>query len=395
MPTMKQKADRIDAARLAQISAVNTKNPNANLPTTTGIEAIAPAILAIPTGGTENEFLTETDMSYMFDHRDSSDTKVVTGMQRFSQNQLTDLKYAFSHFRDSQGTGAQYIQKMLRENPTVDTKNVLSFYSSNNYDSTIDLTNIAFTGDCSYMFEYIGNLSSSYVGKVIIIIDENTFNSATTLQSLISNVYYNFYLKCTSNKIKISSYASRMFYYSGKMHFIDNNNNDIKEITFDFSDVNNITGAEAFLYNTDIFDRIHILGCEKIGSMSSFVASCYSLKSIDGLDFSNISSNTYANIFATSGNFTEFGKLGIVNGSKFNSNYAINLNISKIWQATADTIRDGQTIGYWYEDFANNLGTKTSARTHTITINTTLYNSLTQAQKELITNKGYVLASAS
>lgn len=78
-----------------------------------------------------------------------------------------------------------------------------------------------------------------------------------------------------------------------------------------------------------------------------------------------------------------------------NSTSTGTLNITRIWQASADTVADsdtGETVGDFYEAFANSIGANTSGKTRTIRLYTTLYNSLTDEQKALLTDKGYTLS---
>lgn len=78
------------------------------------------------------------------------------------------------------------------------------------------------------------------------------------------------------------------------------------------------------------------------------------------------------------------------------SNYITNQTqtfpLIRIWKNSADTLDDyGITYGQRYENFANSIGENTSGKTRNIKLYTTLYNSLTDEQKALLTDKGYTI----
>ena len=61
-------------------------------------------------------------------------------------------------------------------------------------------------------------------------------------------------------------------------------------------------------------------------------------------------------------------------------------NLTKIWNGTDETKINKYIL------FSNSLGIKSSKYSRTIKINTNLYNVLTDEQKALITDKGYLLS---
>lgn len=395
MPTMKQKVDRIEVARQNIITSINNKG--VVVASDAGIETLAGKVDDIQQGGgQENEFMTSTDLSYMFYGKNSTDSKVVAGLQRFSQNQITNLDHTFYSFSDySTGAAFQYIKSIIENCLSANKDYCLGRFAFKS-NSIIDLTNKILSGSCNGMFYQAGARNPSATDDLIIILDKNSLKNAVPIY-MFNNAYGNITIKLLDNELIVSD-SMYGFLSNAAVHIIDANNNELKEITIncDSTVSSNTVNMKNCFSNYNKFDRIHIKNGNKIHDYSYLASGCFGLKSIDGVDFSNVSSSFYMDLFTTSGSsyYTELGKLGIVNGTSFPNVFGASLDLSRIWNATADTVRDGQTIGYWYEDFANSLG-NSLIQAQTITINTTLYNSLTQAQKELITDKGYLLASAS
>lgn len=408
MSTIAGEITRISSGKGSIINSTNTKlraQGSSEIPANTKIDEIYPYIDSIQQGGgQENAFLTETDLSYMFDYRNSGDDKIIAGIQRISQNNITNLQNCFYNFNDNRvstvpadaGLVIGYIQNMIRNHPSVDMSYVIGYFTFPDvsaYDFVLDLSEIQLSNSVRNMFSYSG-ISSGRNARLVILIDKDTFSNSTNCSSLFQNAKNCVYLKNKDNKICVGGSMQNAFNMS-YTKFLDASGNEIKELTFEVE--NYISFQSAFSNSYASLERLNFIDSENISNFNGMLQNVFTMKSVTGLDFSGADGTTNANIFNTSGStyFDSFGELGIVNGSVFKSNKAVNLNLTRIWHGVTTDIRDGQTIGYWYEKFANALGTKTSTNTHTITINTTLYNSLTQTQKELITNKGYVLASAS
>lgn len=402
MSTIAGEITRIQGAK--SDLATSIANKGVTVPVATKIDGYAALVDQIQQGGQENPFLTETDLAYMFDYRQSSDDKIIAGIRRMSQNNITNLQNCFQQFNDNRvstvpadaGVVIGYIQSMIRNNPSVDMSYMLSnfkFPDVSAYDFVLDLSEIQLSNTTRNMFYYTGT-SGAQNAKLVILIDKDTFANSTSCQSLFQYGYQGIYLKNKDNKICVGGSMQTAFQYA-YVKFLDVNNTEIKELTFEAENSLSFQGAFSSCYTP--LERLNFINGDNITNYSGMLTNMYSMKSVTGLDFTNIDGTANGNMFNTSGStyFDDFGELGFVNGSTFKSNRSVNFNISRIWHGVTSDIRDGQTIGYWYEKFANALGTKTSTNTHTITINTTLYNSLTAAQKELITDKGYVLASAS
>jgi len=390
--------------------AVSITNKGVTVPATTKIDGYAALVDQIQQGGgTENEFLTETDISYMFDYRNSTDDKIIAGIQRFTQNQLTTLNHCFYYFNDNRFETVPadmtkcigLIKQLIENNESAAMSYLLSYFTfpKDGYTAVLDLSGIELTDDCDYMFEHIGSrVTSDGTSSLIIKCDKNTFKQATSAMYLFAYTNRSVSLQLIDDELDFTTMNfGHLFDSANRLTFLDMQGNELKEISIDFSESSSNTSLANIFTGCTQLERIHIKSNNKITNLNGAFFGCFNLKSIDGLDFSKINSTSNYNLFNTSGStyFDELGEVGIVSGCTLGDRTSANLNLSRIWHATADTVRDGQTIGYWYEKFANALENKAISGTQTITINTTLYNSLTQAQKELITNKGYVLASAS
>jgi len=67
------------------------------------------------------------------------------------------------------------------------------------------------------------------------------------------------------------------------------------------------------------------------------------------------------------------------------------LNLAAFWKGDQSTEVGEGTYGSYYEAFANSIGENTSGATKNIKLYTTLFNSLTDEQKALLTDKGYTI----
>lgn len=96
---------------------------------------------------------------------------------------------------------------------------------------------------------------------------------------------------------------------------------------------------------------------------------------------------------------TQIYKLKFGEGNTFgneSTTASLILSLVYIWKGAATktitTAFGGGTYGERYEEFANSIAANTSGKTRTIKLNTSLYNSLTDEQKALLTDKGYTLS---
>lgn len=413
MSTIAGEITRLQGAKSDIRTSTNTKlqaQGSSLIPADATLDEYSPYIDAIQQGGgQENPYLTETDLSYMFDYRNSSDDKIIAGMQRFTQNQLTTLNHCFYYFNDNRFEIVPadmtkcigLIKQLIENNESAAMSYLLSYFTfpKDGYTAVLDLSGIELTDACDYMFDRIGSRApSDGTSSLIIKCDKNTFKQATNAMYLFNNINRSVSLQLIDGELDFTTINfGHLFDSASRLTFLDAQGNELKEITIDFSTSSSNTGLANIFTGCTQLERIHLKSNNKITNLSAAFSGCFNLKSIDGLDFSKINSTSNYNLFNTSGTtyFDALGEVDIVSGCTLSDRANANLNLCRIWHATADTVRDGQTIGYWYEKFANALGNKAISGTQTITINTTLYNSLTQAQKELITNKGYVLASAS
>ena len=401
MGTIAQEISRIQGAKSDLATSITNKG--VTVPAATKIDGYAALVDQIQQGGgQENPFLTETDLSYMFDYRKSSDAKIIAGIQRMSQNNITNMSRSFDHFNDDDPNEdiLALIQNMIIAYPNADKSYMLNYYTVNeNYSGTLNISTAALGGSMSHFMYRLfgGSIVGGHNRKIDIVIGNNTFSNVTDLSFCFSEIISNedCYLKLTGNRLNINCNCNYMFSETDGLYFINNNDEDIYDLTVDFSGASSTLTATNMFYNYDQFNSVNIVGGNKVSDYTNMFRNCYTIVGVTGVDFSNISGASNGNLFNTSGStyYDDLGEFGIVNGSALR-NGTMTLNLSKIWHGTTSATRDGQTIGYWYEKFANALGNKVYSGTQTITINTTLYNSLTPAQIALITDKGYTLAHA-
>ena len=395
MPTMKQKVDRIEVARQNIITSINNKG--VVVASDAGIETLAGKVDDIQQGGgQENEFMTSTDLSYMFYYKNLNDSKNKAGIQRFAQNNITKVSHTFEGASDTDVTDTDiitYLSQLLNKTTITDAEYALSRfspYNSNIYNKTLDLSNMKINGSVAYMFQSAGGNN----GTLKVKLRSDAFDLATNCSYLFSSAYAGLQVQLNEPKLYFRNttnmqHALRM---NSTYAFKDYNDDPITELDVYFNP-NNTYGMGYLFSGMKGVQRLHLHNTEKCTSFTD-AFNAYDLKSIDGIDFSGMT--TVGNIFGTSsGRFGNLGEFGIVNGSNLGQAPVNNgLNLKVIWRGNKSTIIDGQTIEYWYEKFANALG-NAAINGQTITIYTALYNSLTQAQKELITDKGYALVSAS
>lgn len=339
------------------------------------------------------------DINYMFQYLKVDDIAKIDFMNNLLPllDNCKSMQHTFAYI---DGVAVNVVLNLLQ---TIDLSeyNSLAYLFSNMIpadNQIIDLTNIQFYGNCNSLFYNIQNYNT-----FTIKFNEDTFKNCTNINSMFRYITSNnFSLDYIHNGNDIMDFSntenatSLFMQCSGK---IKNNGTQTTKLNLKFKD--GITSIAGML-NQMANDLTEINFYGDLSSVTSVEFLNYRgnnnlIKKITGLDCSSITSTS--NIGgANTYKLTSLGEFGIVQGSTVGGNHIANctLNLQYIWEGITTDIRDGQTIGYWYEKFANALGSVTGASgTKTIKINTTLYNSLTQAQKELITDKGYTLAYAS
>lgn len=415
MPTMKQKADRINAARLAQISAVNTKDPNANLPTTTGIEDIAPAILAIPTGSSEtyDNFIQRGNFPGLFKNQDLNYDDNYEGLKLFCSNGgWGNGSGDMSHIFDSASineivTGKDPMSYMhFPAGPGV-TDLSYAYYNltlPNTYDfnKELELTTYIVDGSMASLFENVRS-NDTILSMTTPVLKILIYNWSMKYATDMSKAFYNTgagiklvidFDESTDIDLSNITRADYAFAYMGggvyNSSFEDVEGNAVHELTFKLPTSGTYRLDRFLKYNQSV-QRVHFNTTSGCTNFTEMIHNCQNLLSIDGLDFSSITSTTNAPA-GTTNPLTQIGKFGIVQGSNLGTLANARLDLSYVWNQSESTVRDGQTIGYWYEQFANALG-NAGGTGQSIKLRSTLLNSLSNAQKELITNKGYTLAS--
>lgn len=403
MGTITQEIDRINSGKNSIIESTNTKleaQGSQPIPANTKIDEISPYIDAIQQGGQENAFFQKTNLDYTFYYSDLTEHGNFEALKRLSQNNITSLKNTFTYASYTQQADfdecLEYIRKTLTNMQLDNISGVLSYfliYSSNTIPQDIpilDLTDLNLNLNCSAenAFSYFLRYSNRYLK---VKFKKDTFNKCNTVSNIFANINNGLTLIIENNELDFSNSGdcSSIFKsFNGIIEDFNGNSNKIINIKLNQSRAYSLYSA----FNASNFERINFDDTKKCNYYSSAFNYCNSLKSITGLDFSGLTS-TPIRAF-DGGTYTNFGELGIINGSTLGKALPQKLEINRIWNADKSTVRDGQTIEYWYEKFANALGNSETNGTQTITISSALYNSLTQAQIELITNKGYMLASA-
>lgn len=369
------------------------------IPAGTTVDEARTYLDRIPHGGSENAFMTLTDLTGLFSYKTfDNQNEYKEGLTRFSQNAITNLYYAFYLSVDSNLNNSDILDKISQvagKNTITDFRYAFNKFSNSNdaqYNKTLDLSALRVNGRANYGFQSLGN---NY-GILKLKLNSETFKNSTNVQYLFDALKNSVKLQLNTNELHLEKATGIQHLFSDTPNvskITDYNGNDYNTINL-YLRPNGCAGDSAF-QNCGMFEYVNIIdNGAYINSVSNFTYNSQSLKGITGLDFSHISGT---NIFAGNGSaLTNFGELGIKNGTTIGLPTTVisDLVIKKIWVGNVNDIRDGQTIGYWYEKFANSIGTMTGTGTHRITINTTLYNSLTAAQIALITDKGYTLAHA-
>lgn len=127
-----------------------------------------------------------------------------------------------------------------------------------------------------------------------------------------------------------------------------------------------------------------------LNNLKSFSSPFYWCTKLTTLVLPDLPAVTKIDLFGATSGLT-VKNLTFANNGSFGNNSAttsLTLSLARIWR--------GGTEAYiqYYTNFANSIGPNTSGKTRTISIYSTLYNKLTDAQKTLLTDKGYTLSSS-
>ena len=212
--------------------------------------------------------------------------------------------------------------------------------------------------------------------KIIIVGAEKMFYNCQFLTSLDVSSFD------TSN-VTTMSY---MFYNCSRLTSIDVSNWDTSNVTtmsYMFYSCSKLKEFDLSMFNLN--------NCDNIMYMFGGCASLLKLRLPD-IPKSSSSSIQMLNSACSKCNDFQF-----VNGGTFVNNStssSLTLSLVYIWKGAADAIATGhdKTNGFFYEAFANSIGENTSGKTRTIKLYTTLYNSLSDEQKALLTDKGYTIS---
>lgn len=284
------------------------------------------------------------------------------------------------------------------------------FYSCNSIvDLDISNFNMNSAENCSNMFSNCSKLKSVKLGEL-----DNC--NVKDLSNMFSNCKVLTNIEGLEN-IDVSSCETfeKMFYYCSalKDFDLDLTNWEISKNTgssADFSyflqyavlkSVKFADGAKLgygyMFYQAKILEKVD-LGKTSLHNNTRAVSSMLYYADLPGgiilPDFGNITSDiTLAN------SSTKICDLTFGEGNSFGNTSAkasLVLNVTNIWRNSAENnCLEGYgegTYGDRYEAFANSIAPNTSGLTRTIKLHTLLYNSLSDEQKALLTDKGYTLS---
>lgn len=409
MGTITQEIDRINGGKNSIIESTNIKleaQGSQPIPANTKIDEISPYIDAIQQGGEENLFMQSTDLTYMFYFKDLTDSKNFDGLKRFSQNNVTVVYDTFrsANYQNQEDYDKclEYISKILTNTTLTDMSYALYGFVAPTYLTPpqevplLDLSNLNISGSALSAFAYAFTSTSNSNRYLKIKFKKDCFKNCTNVERLFqqdSNNATNITIILEDNEFDISNSTFYSYFMQGFNGQIEDFNGNITNIlNLKLRQTGTTFGLGYVFTNCINLERVNFDNTLKCSSFQNMLSRCTNLKSVTGLNFG---SNNYTNLNPFGDTVLNyFGELGIINGSTLGTKNSVNLDLHVIWNANKSTVRDGQTIEYWYEKFANALGNKAATGTQTITISSALYNSLTKAQIELITNKGYILASA-
>lgn len=407
MGTIADELTRIQTAKADLKTSI--ENKGVQVPANTLIDGY-PALVDQISGGGGSEIvdavdnLTNVDYMCMGCSEGLNDTRIA--LMRAMLHHLTrctSMKHTF------QANDRRIAAKCAEELHDADLSNINDFTDAfydmrdgNAGEVIIDLRGLKFVGRCAEVFASGANTRPSY--DTIIKFDKDTFEGATNVQYLFYRTgtglildYYNDVNEISLvNSISLENIFGLSRIKEYRFNGVQNKilNIKVSDLCTTIEKMFNFNVNSNFLSH---LDEVNFIG-DTSGITSYFNAfsnggSSYStLKKISGLNFENATNmeimndgSTYSYVFPELTDFT------VVNGTSL-SKTGGNINLVKIWRGNASTTKNGHTMGYWFEQFANSLGPKQYSGTQTIFIYRSLYNSLSETQKALITDKGYALA---
>ena len=390
---------RIQGAKASLKTSI--ENKGVTIPSSAKIDDYHNYVDQIQQGGVENDFLTSTNLAYMFDHIDSQYLcdKYLALYNRIMQNYFWTLEGAF--YADDVVYLSQFDLTKISGTSANLINTFQGIYNSDSNDVVLDFRNIAFGGANA---NNIFNTAGSSGGTIILKYNVDTFKSIISMMQGFQDSKMNLDLYSIDNIIDLSGSNSTSYVFNNFGGLFYNNGVLTEDINVKLKDRISLEGA--FVIKNSQHKNINLINASNVTSFygtfdagSGYNQHFYSIK---GIDLSNISSQNGLRIVnnssTTSYNYTNLGEFSVVNGSTIGTNisYSTNLTLTlrRIWPYTANTVLNGQTVGYWYEKFANALGNHIASKgTRTIQLNSTLYNSLSQSQIAILTDKGYIVSS--
>lgn len=227
-----------------------------------------------------------------------------------------------------------------------------------------------------YNCQFLTSLDSSSFDTSNVTNMSNMFNSCSSLT----------YLDLSSFDTSNVTDMSNMFYSCSRLTSLNVSNWDTSNVTtmsYMFYSCSKLKEFDLSMFNLNNCDNIIYM-----------FAGCASLLKLRLPDIPESSSSSIQMLNSACSKCNDFQ---FVNGGTFGNNStskSLTLSLVYIWKGETNAIATGhdKTNGYFYEAFANSIGENTSGKTRTIKLYTTLYNSLSDEQKALLTDKGYTLS---
>ena len=272
--------------------------------------------------------------------------------------------------------------------PNIDTSNVTSmysmFYKCSNL-TTVPLLDTSKVTDMNIMFESCSNLTSVPLFDTSKVTNMNnmfiTCSKLTTIPALDTSKVTNMggmFAHCSklttiplldTSKVTNMGY---MFYSCSNLTTIPLlNTSNVDNMSYMFSSCSNLT-------------TIPLLDTSKVINMSYMFQSCSKLESLPLLDFSSILSGNNIGTFFGYSNITTLTTLGGFKNLKINwiDNYGLYRLPNLTYQSVMNVINN-------LYDFRGNGDTTT---TRTLKLNSNSLALLSDADKEIATNKGWILS---
>jgi len=288
------------------------------------------------------------------------------------------------------------------------------------FDLTKCFYNVSFTNDDIQLLKNNKDLFDNVVSynnllygvTSISSVAEDMGNPIFTVNSSVINTSYMFYNCSSLNTLDVSNWdtsniieMSYMFYGCKALTILDVSNWNTSNFrimnnmfynctgltTLDVSnwDASNFGNTSYMFYNCTGLTTLDLSNWDapNIGNVTTMFGKCSNLSSLKlGVNFKPNTSSL--GMFDTSNyNNLDFTMDGNTNFSSYPGKSILYLN--NIWRSSSTTEKN------LFKKFANGIGTCDSSYNRTITIKNTLYNSLSDSDKAILTNKGYTLSYVS